>query len=1806
MNQFTLSSIKRWITFLILFLGIFYKADATVVIYRDGLMYALEESTKTASVAAGSDKKSLVNVSIPQTIVYEDVEYTVTGLGNSQSFSNCVNLESISFPSTFTKISGYYQFGGCTSLKSVHIDDADTPIEIGWSKYSDTDYSGVFLGCPIEELYIGRNFYFDPNSSAKYPYTTYPERYGYTPFKNAGMRVTLGPKVSRIPDNAFRVNPPHELICLNPSGMSIGSESIKKESSNTHTLYIPYNTTDIYGTSLSQYFSTVKELVYDDNVIYIPIGENTCEARQHPINTPEAITIASSVEIDAETYSVVRIADGAFKDNTNLTSVTLPSSVKEIGMNAFTNCQKLSAINFNGQQIIGIGAFKDCTSLVSVSLPSSLTDIGYNAFYNASSITSISFGDNLKNIGNAAFFNCAALTAIRLPNTTVSIGDNAFTNCQKLTYASLGNNLTRIGNEAFRNCSVLTEIDVPGTTTTIGNGAFQDCSTLALATLHDGLKTMGTNTFYGCKDLSTISIPGTVTSIGTGSFDQCLALSSVTFAASDSILTIPSFTDAPLRTLRIGRNLQYTYSDTESPFRNKSTLTRVQFTGNYVNEIYHYLLDGCDGIKSITLPENLQYIRNYAFRGCSSIPEITLPSSLESIGGHTFDQCTSLAKLTVNYGSTPLTLSTDNAMFHDCPIESIYMGRDIEYSTKDLSLAPFYEQKALTSIEIANGPVSKINDGYLYKCKTLPNVTIPGSIKTIGKYAFALNDSLKTAIIDSGVTLIDDYAFFQNGSLESVTTGDGLQSIGKYAFAQNTTLTDVELASTLTKIGQNSFQSCSSLPSLTMQDAVISIGEYAFADCSLLKTIRLSENLPTIEKGLFSNCTSLADLTIPASIDSIKGLAFDKCTGLAVLSFSNSSTPINLASNKSKEGLFFHSPLKSLYLGRNLIYTADLNNGYSPFSNRTELSKVEFSQTGTFTIANDYLLRGCSSVKNFRLPESLTEIGNYTFSEMDSLEWIEMPNNVATAGIGAFKDDTSLAEVSLSTKLTTLSKELFSGCSVLDNLLISPSVTLIDDNVFNSCNSLTTLTISDGSEVLTVKQNTDTPKRSMFADSPITNLHLGRWLTYDISAEEYAPFYGKSTLKNLKFGESVGTIGKYLFERCDSIESIEIPVGVEAIGEQAFMDCSSLRSLTIGEGLASLGERAFANNVNLDNVTMPSTLNSIADGCFSHCDNLVTLDLNEELEIIGPRAFEYCTSLTSLSIPKNVYGLGVESFQGCSLLTEIIIPDGAISSVGARAFKDCDKAEWVSLGKQVTSLGTGSFSGCSSIKYIKSYNTTPPVGAPQFAQNVIDHSTVFVPEESLEDYIDSDTWWEFFQILPLTDAVFITSLKFDQTEGTITDTETLQLHATAGPDTATDNTVRYRSSNTSIATVDENGLVTAKSVGEVTITAYAADGSGLYDTFNLIVTPTMVRSIDITAESSVVKKGRTLSLSAQPIPANATNTEVVWSSSNRGIATVDADGTVTTIITGTVTITASSTDGSGVKSSFEITVMPPTKGDSNDNDQVTITDAVNTANYAIGNEVETFCFEAADVNGDNRITLADASGTVTEVLNQPAMSAAMNVRTMALSRGFFEMDNLVVDDYTPETSGTVAVDVALENSIDYVALQADITVPDGMELVGVEIGQRADAYHSLMQRRIDDRTMRVALFDLDNSTFADNGEPIFRIIAKANNEKCGDITISGIIASDSQANEYVLSSTGGHNSGLAGVDVPFADGQISVVAENKGITIFNAEGLDVYIFAVDGTVLAQFTADSNAVSRNLANGIYVVAVGNTVSKIMVK
>ena len=154
------------------------------------------------------------------------------------------------------------------------------------------------------------------------------------------------------------------------------------------------------------------------------------------------------------------------------------------------------------------------------------------------------------------------------------------------------------------------------------------------------------------------------------------------------------------------------------------------------------------------------------------------------------------------------------------------------------------------------------------------------------------------------------------------------------------------------------------------------------------------------------------------------------------------------------------------------------------------------------------------------------------------------------------------------------------------------------------------------------------------------------------------------------------------------------------------------------------------------------------------------------------------------------------------------------------------------------------------------------------------------------------------------------------------------LTATVAPADATDKTVTWKSSDESVATVDKDGVVTAKKAGTVTITATAGGVSG---TLDITVTAKPVEtvpvtSVEVTVEAgTTVSVGKTLQATATVKPGNATNKKVTWKSSDESIATVDANGVITAKKAGKVVITATSTDGTDKSGSVEITVVDETK-----------------------------------------------------------------------------------------------------------------------------------------------------------------------------------------------------------------------------------------------------------------------------------------
>lgn len=205
----------------------------------------------------------------------------------------------------------------------------------------------------------------------------------------------------------------------------------------------------------------------------------------------------------------------------NITSVTIPASVTEIGSNAFAGCTNLTSVHYAGDWSnltiqSGNPAVQDAANAPLFDFefipPDNTAVIVTNYKYNGAAadvtIPSRYQGKPVTTIGHAAFFN-SAVTSVTIPDSVTSISDEAFINCPKLTNISIPNSVTYIGFSAFSSCTSLKSITLPSSLSTIQSYAF-----------------------YNCGNLKTIRIPVSVTSIGNCAFDVCPSLMTVTYPGS--------------------------------------------------------------------------------------------------------------------------------------------------------------------------------------------------------------------------------------------------------------------------------------------------------------------------------------------------------------------------------------------------------------------------------------------------------------------------------------------------------------------------------------------------------------------------------------------------------------------------------------------------------------------------------------------------------------------------------------------------------------------------------------------------------------------------------------------------------------------------------------------------------------------------------------------------------------------------------------------------------------------------------------------------------------------------------------------------------------------------------------------------------------------------------------------------------------------------------------------------------------------------------------------------------------------------
>lgn len=163
-----------------------------------------------------------------------------------------------------------------------------------------------------------------------------------------------------------------------------------------------------------------------------------------------------------------------------VTSIAIPDSVTVIANHAFENYSNLTSVAIgNGVRLIGAGAFWGCSRLAHVTIPNSVTDIGNHAFRDCTGLASVAIGSGVTRIGQNAFVNCERLAEVVIPGNMEEINLQAFMGCCGLKQVAIEKGVARIGNSVFRNCIGLKRVTIGEGVALIGSAPFSRCSSLA-------------------------------------------------------------------------------------------------------------------------------------------------------------------------------------------------------------------------------------------------------------------------------------------------------------------------------------------------------------------------------------------------------------------------------------------------------------------------------------------------------------------------------------------------------------------------------------------------------------------------------------------------------------------------------------------------------------------------------------------------------------------------------------------------------------------------------------------------------------------------------------------------------------------------------------------------------------------------------------------------------------------------------------------------------------------------------------------------------------------------------------------------------------------------------------------------------------------------------------------------------------------------------------------------------------------------------------------------------------------------------
>ncbi len=1068
--------------------------------------------------------------------------------------------------------------------------------------------------------------------------------------------------------------------------------------------------------------------------------------------------------------SVTAINSGAFQGCTSLTSVSLGSSLTKIWNNAFQGCTSLTSITLPGSLTwIADGAFSGCTSLTDFEVS------GSNPAY--SSVDGVLCNEDGTELVQYPCGRTADSFAV--PDSVKTIASGAFYGCRSLTSLTIPDSVMRI--YATQYGTSLTDIEVSGSNPVYSSLdgilynkdrteilKYPSGRTADSFAIPDFVKTIGKSAFLGCKSLTSVDIPDSVEEIGYQAFWNCTSLTSVDIPDSVKIIGSDAFGYCgSLSSVTIPNSVEEIYS---GAFRVCTSLTSIAIPDS-VTILAEYVFSGCTSLTSIAIPDSLGSIFNASFSGCTSLTSIDLPDSIAYIGLRAFFGCSSLRDISLG---TALTRISGSAFDGCTSLTSIV----IPDSVTTIENYAFHGCDSLTSVTVGKS-VTEIGYGAFASCFSLIEViNLSGLDITAGSgeygYIAANAEQVLDSADDSTVRIVDGGYVF--GTIDGQNyliryTGDDTEII----------LPDAPDGGTYA-IREKAFYWCKSVVSVTIPDSVTSIGDSAFVNCSSLSYVEIPASVTSIGEWAFSDCKSLFEMV------DLSGIEYGK-QGVRY-------NPLNLFDSKDDATV-------RIVDGR---YVMGTNGGVDYL---IKCIGIDGDVVLPDTISGDaydvwrHLFYNDRSLTSIVIPDTVGSIGDWAFSGCKYLTSVTIGDSVERIGAWAFYECESLTSVDMGDSVTSIDEYAFYGCSSLTSVVLPDSVTDIGMSSFSRCSAMTSVFIPD----------------------------------------------------------SVTSIGTFAFAYDDSLESVRIPGSVTSMEWSSFLNCESLESIDV-DGSNTVFESIDGVLFKRDGTLMtypggrtdmsysiPDAATSIGDHAFWSCKYLRSIEIPDSVTSIGKNAFQYCDSLGSIEIPDSVTDIGYCAFGECDEILEICFGKG-LSEMDISFPDHCFYTEdgTTALEPTVSDLAGFVFRGETVDKMVRlgtAHSVTYDVdggsdAAPEGGQYIGGESFVLPGYTGIKagyafagwdcdgtEYKVGQTVTVLSDDMEFT-AVWVTgknvtSVSLSKTDMMLAKGESHTLIATISPADAAVKDVVWRSADEDVATVDENGVVTAIAPGRTVVTATSVD-----------------------------------------------------------------------------------------------------------------------------------------------------------------------------------------------------------------------------------------------------------------------------------------------------------------------------------------------------------------------------------------------